>query len=146
MVAEWPTSHDLSARLPAEIPGDAFSAGFSVSLRALLREGPRTPRELIQRSAGGSGHRLLVGSAAQVADDLQAWYEAGTADGFTIMPVDTSVDFENFSRLVAPILQERGRFQRDYPDATLGARFFAHAAAEADAHIPAYDETLAASR
>ncbi|WP_433528210.1 NtaA/DmoA family FMN-dependent monooxygenase [Micromonospora sp. CA-263727] len=108
--------------LPDAIPGDAFSAGFSAATRALIAAGPRTPRELVQRGAGGSGHRLLVGSAEQVADDLQGWYEAGTADGFTVMPADTSVDLENFAELVVPILQRRGLFQREYRHPTLRAR------------------------
>jgi alkanesulfonate monooxygenase SsuD/methylene tetrahydromethanopterin reductase-like flavin-dependent oxidoreductase (luciferase family) len=89
----------------------------------LIAEGPRTPRELVQRGAGGSGHRLLVGSAGQVADDLQSWFEAGTADGFTVMPADTAVDLENFSKLVVPILQERGLFQKEYSHPTLRGRF-----------------------
>ncbi|MFD0448571.1 hypothetical protein ACFQ10_49385 [Streptomyces indonesiensis] len=38
-----------------------------------------------RRSAGGAGHRLLVGSATQVADDFEDWFRGGTADGFTIM-------------------------------------------------------------
>jgi FMN-dependent oxidoreductase (nitrilotriacetate monooxygenase family) len=109
--------------LPETIPAAAFSTGFSVSTRALLTEqGPRTPRELVQRGAGGSGHRLLVGSAEQVADDLQDWFEAGTADGFTIMPADTGVDFENVARLVVPILQRRGLFQTEYTAPTLRGR------------------------
>lgn len=108
--------------LPATIPSGAFSAGFSVSTRALIAEGPRTPRELVQQGAGGAGHRLLVGSATQVADDLQSWFEAGTADGFTVMPADTAIDFENFTRLVVPILQERGLFQKDYHHRTLRGR------------------------
>lgn len=111
------------ADLPGTIPTSAFSTGFGVSTRALLAEdGPKTPRELVQRGAGGSGHRLLVGSAEQVADDLQAWFEAGTADGFTIMPADTSVDLENFVRLVVPVLQERGLFQNQYGAPTLRDR------------------------
>jgi alkanesulfonate monooxygenase SsuD/methylene tetrahydromethanopterin reductase-like flavin-dependent oxidoreductase (luciferase family) len=82
----------------------------------------RAVRELVQRGAGGSGHRLLVGSAEQVADDLQSWFAAGAADGFTVMPADTAVDFENFARLVVPILQERGLFQKDYTAPTLRGR------------------------
>lgn len=111
------------ADLPGTIPTGAFSAGFSVSTRALIHEGPLTPRELVTRGAGGSGHRLVVGSAEQVADDLQEWFEAGTADGFTIMPADTAVDFENFANLVVPILQSRGLFQREYAAPTLRERF-----------------------
>ncbi|WP_278265778.1 NtaA/DmoA family FMN-dependent monooxygenase [Nocardia sp. AG03] len=109
--------------LPETVPAGAFSTGFSVSTRALIAEGPRTPRELIQRGAGGSGHRLVVGSAEQVADDLADWYAAGTADGFTVMPAETAVDLENFATLVVPILQERGLFQRDYTAPTLRERF-----------------------
>jgi alkanesulfonate monooxygenase SsuD/methylene tetrahydromethanopterin reductase-like flavin-dependent oxidoreductase (luciferase family) len=99
-----------------------FSAGFAASTRALIAERSSTPRELVQRSAGGSGHRLLVGSATQVADDLEDWYRAGTADGFTLMPADTAVDFENITRLVVPILQERGLFQKEYTAPTLRER------------------------
>lgn len=112
-----------AADLPDTIPTGAFSTGFSVSTRALIAEGPRTPRELIQQGAGGSGHRLLVGSAEQVADDLADWFAAGTADGFTVMPAETAVDLENFATLVVPILQERGLFQTEYSAPTLRERF-----------------------
>jgi FMN-dependent oxidoreductase (nitrilotriacetate monooxygenase family) len=108
--------------LPDAIPAGAFSAGFSASTRALITESPRTPRELVISGAGGSGHRLLVGSAEQVADDLESWYRAGTADGFTIMPAETAVDLENFATLVVPILQERGLFHRDHRASTLRDR------------------------
>jgi alkanesulfonate monooxygenase SsuD/methylene tetrahydromethanopterin reductase-like flavin-dependent oxidoreductase (luciferase family) len=111
-----------AADLPDAVPGAAFSAGFSASTRALIAERPHTPRELVTGAAGGSGHRLLVGSAEQVADDLESWYRAGTADGFTIMPAETAVDLENFATLVVPILQERGLFRRGYPAPTLRAR------------------------
>lgn len=117
-----PDSPISAADLPASVPGGAFSAGFAVSTRALIEERPITAKELVQRGAGGSGHRLLVGSPEQIADDLQEWFEAGTADGFTIMPADTSVDFENFATLVVPILQGRGLFHREYSAPTLRER------------------------
>jgi FMN-dependent oxidoreductase (nitrilotriacetate monooxygenase family) len=109
--------------LPDANHEQGFSVGFSVSIRALIAERPSTPRELVYRSAGGAGHRLLVGSARKVADDLEDWFRAGTADGFTVMPADTAVDFENFARLVVPILQERGLFQKTYTASTLRERF-----------------------
>ncbi|MET0453068.1 MAG: NtaA/DmoA family FMN-dependent monooxygenase [Mycobacterium sp.] len=108
--------------LPNTPAAQAFSAGFGAAIRALIEEGPRTPRELVVMAAGGSGHRLLVGSAEQVADDLESWYRAGTADGFTIMPAEAVVDLENFAALVVPILQERGLFHREYPASTLRER------------------------
>ncbi|WP_218020999.1 hypothetical protein [Nocardia mikamii] len=114
-----PIAHD---DLPETIPAETFSTGFSESTRALIAAGPRTPRELIERSAGGSGHRPLVGTPEQVADDLQEWFEAGAADGFTIMPAETAVDSENFATGVVPILQRRGLFQQEYREPTLRAR------------------------
>lgn len=108
--------------LPEDPPQEIFSAGFAASTRALIAERPSTPRELVQRSAGGSGHRLLVGSPVQVADDLEEWYREGAADGFTLMPADTSVDFENITRLLVPILQQRGLFQKAYTAPTLRER------------------------
>ncbi|MEU0540373.1 NtaA/DmoA family FMN-dependent monooxygenase [Nocardia sp. NPDC005978] len=109
--------------LPEAIPAGAFSTGFAISTRALIAESPRTPRQLIQGGAGGSGHRLLVGSAEQIADDLADWYAAGAADGFTIMPAETAVDLQAFTGLVVPLLQSRGLFQREYSAPTLRERF-----------------------
>ena len=104
--------------LPPEPVGGA-PEGFQISTRALLATGPLTPRELVYRSAGGGGHRLIVGAPEQIADDLEAWFRAGAADGFTVMPADTAVDFENFARHVVPILQRRGLFHEDYAGPTL---------------------------
>ncbi|WOC11432.1 NtaA/DmoA family FMN-dependent monooxygenase [Gordonia sp. MP11Mi] len=118
--------------LPDEVSGTAFSAGFGRAVRALIAQGPRTPRQIVVGSAGGSGHRLVVGSPERIADDLGEWFTAGAADGFTIMPADTAVDLENFTRLVVPILQERGQFQTDYADPTLRGRLFPIAELGAD--------------
>ena len=115
-----------AADLPAAVPEAAFSIGFAEALRALITVAPRTPRELIVASTGGSGHRLLAGTPEQIADDLIAWHLAGAADGFTIMPADISVDFARFTRDVVPILQRRGAFQREYPSPILRDRLFGH--------------------
>jgi FMN-dependent oxidoreductase (nitrilotriacetate monooxygenase family) len=100
-------------------PAGAGPEGFQLSTRALLAAEPLTARQLIHRSAGGGGHRLVVGAPEQIADDLEAWFLAGSADGFTVMPADTAADFENFARYVVPILQRRGLFHDDYPGPTL---------------------------
>ncbi len=110
--------------LPDIGSGSAFSTGFQLSTRALLAEKPLSARDLVRRTAGGpaGGHRLVIGSPEQIADDLQAWFEAGTADGFTVMYADTPVDFERFARLVVPILVERGLFAPAEPGSTLRER------------------------
>jgi FMN-dependent oxidoreductase (nitrilotriacetate monooxygenase family) len=111
------------AELPPA-PAETSSAGFQVSTRALLAERPLSARELVRHTAGGpaGGHRLVVGSAEQIADDLQAWFEAGTADGFTVMFADTGVDFERFARLVVPALERRGLFRPAEVGTTLRER------------------------
>lgn len=95
------------------------SDGFHRSTKALVAKQPITVRELVTRSAGGAGHRLLAGTPEQIVDDLEHWYRSGAADGFTIMPADTAVDFERFTSEVVPILQRRDLFQRDYAGTTL---------------------------
>ena len=43
-------------------------------------------RQLARHFAGARGHWRIVGTAAQVADELQARFEDGAADGFNVMP------------------------------------------------------------
>jgi FMN-dependent oxidoreductase (nitrilotriacetate monooxygenase family) len=110
--------------LPPAPNGEAGSAGFQVSTRALITESPLSARDLVRRTAGGpaGGHRLVIGSAEQIADDLGDWFLAGAADGFTVMYADTAVDFERFARLVVPILIERGLYRPAGPGVTLRER------------------------
>jgi len=108
--------------LPENPLAEAGSVGFQASTRALLAEQPLSARELA-RHAPGSGHRLLIGTASQIADDLESWWHAGTADGFTIMYADTAVDFDRFARLVVPMLIDRGLFTPASTGTTLRDRF-----------------------
>jgi FMN-dependent oxidoreductase (nitrilotriacetate monooxygenase family) len=110
--------------LPPAPVGEAGSEGFRRSTRALLAEHPLSARELVRRTAGGpaGGHRLVVGSPGRIADDLEEWFRAGAADGFTVMYADTTVDFERFARLVVPALVERGLFRPAEAGTTLRER------------------------
>jgi FMN-dependent oxidoreductase (nitrilotriacetate monooxygenase family) len=129
--------------LPDAPPAEVGSAGFQLSTRALLQERPLSARELVRHTAGGpaGGHRLVVGSAQQIADDLEDWFRSGAADGFTVMFADTSVDFERFARLVVPVLIERGLFRPAEPGVTLRERLGlarpSRHRAEVDTLIPA---------
>jgi FMN-dependent oxidoreductase (nitrilotriacetate monooxygenase family) len=123
-----PADHDLDAPIRLDELTDiaaagAFSVGGLVSTRSLIAEEAVSARDIVRRSAGnGAGHRLVIGSPERIADDLQAWFEAGTADGFTVMYADTTVDFERFARLVVPILIERGLFRPAEVGSTLRDR------------------------
>jgi len=43
-------------------------------------------RQLYQCVATARGHWTIVGTPAQIADQLQLWFENGAADGFNVLP------------------------------------------------------------
>ena len=61
---------------------------------------------------------VLVGTAKQIADQLQEVWEAGGCDGFIVWPTVSPVMFEEFGRLVVPELQKRGLVQAEYAPGT----------------------------
>jgi alkanesulfonate monooxygenase SsuD/methylene tetrahydromethanopterin reductase-like flavin-dependent oxidoreductase (luciferase family) len=86
---------------------------------SLARRENLTIRELIARTIGARGKSVVVGSAAQVADHMQHWFENGAADGFNIMPPFLPGALNDFVDLVIPELQERGLFRTAYAGTTL---------------------------
>ena len=75
--------------------------------------------ELAGRVAAGRTSRTIVGTAQDVADELEAWYSAGAADGFVISPPFLPAALDDFVDEVVPILQEKGVFRRVYEGRTL---------------------------
>lgn len=76
-------------------------------------------RQLARHFAGARGHWRIVGTPAQIADELQARFEGGGADGFNVMPSYFPGELDAFCDLVVPELQRRGLFRRDYEGSTL---------------------------
>lgn len=64
-------------------------------------------------------HPVIVGPAAEAADHMQQWFEAGAVDGFCVSPDIYEDGIDVFVDGVVPILQERGLFHQDYEGATL---------------------------
>ena len=81
--------------------------------------------------------RFLIGTPKQIADVLQAWFEAGV-DGFNITYNVTPGTFVNFIDAVVPELQARGLVQREYAPGTLREKLFGHARLPADHPAAAY--------
>ena len=73
----------------------------------------------MHRLAGARGHQVVVGTPESVADQIQAWHEAGAADGFNVMPPWLTGGFDVFVEEVVPILRGRGLFRTDYSGSTL---------------------------
>ncbi|MGH9887009.1 MAG: NtaA/DmoA family FMN-dependent monooxygenase, partial [bacterium] len=85
---------------------------------------PITMRELAERTALGGGSPLIVGSPAQVADELEAWVDQTGIDGFNLAYVVMPETFTDFVDQVVPELQRRGRLKAAYPSGTLRQKLF----------------------
>lgn len=70
--------------------------------RATLLQGPR-----------------FVGDPEQVADQMQEWFDTGACDGFVLAATHLPGAFEEFVRMVVPVLRRRGVFRTEYTGRTL---------------------------
>ncbi|MFJ9909792.1 NtaA/DmoA family FMN-dependent monooxygenase [Streptomyces sp. NPDC101152] len=64
-------------------------------------------------------HPVVGGPAADIADHMQQWFEAGACDGFSLAIDGYHDGVDAFVDEVVPILQERGLFHLDYEGPTL---------------------------
>lgn len=113
---------DLDAPLPANIRPVEAVQGNRTRYELVMdfaRKENLTVRELLWKLGGGRGHRTFTGTPTQVADDLQAWFENGAADGFNIMAPSMPGGLETFVDEVLPILRSRGLFRDEYVGSTL---------------------------
>ncbi|TLD14855.1 hypothetical protein PspLS_10798 [Pyricularia sp. CBS 133598] len=76
-------------------------------------------------SIGGNGP-LLVGTAAQVADGLEAWIKEADVDGFNFAYAVFPQSFKDIIELLLPELRSRGLFWDDYavPGGTYRENFY----------------------
>jgi hypothetical protein len=61
-------------------------------------------------------------SPAEIADEMEAWYLAGAADGFNLMFPVLPDDWLQFAELVVPELRRRGLTRKEYASGTLRNR------------------------
>jgi FMN-dependent oxidoreductase (nitrilotriacetate monooxygenase family) len=108
----------LDEPLPELPPTEGWQSRQKLFVDLSRREG-LTLGELVGRVAAARGHHVVVGDAVQVADRLQAWFEAGAADGFNILPPTLPDGLTAFNRLVIPELRRRGLFRETYEGSTL---------------------------
>ena len=117
---------DLDKPLPPDIAlpngGNGNHTFFQATL-SLVQGKPHTVRDLIRALAGGGGHRVLVGTPEQIADEIERWFKAGAADGFNLMPDALPSGLQDFVDGVVPLLQQRGLFRREYVGKTLRSHF-----------------------
>ena len=82
------------------------------------REG-LTLRQLGKRFGGSRSHRVLAGTASEIADDLEQWFSERACEGFNVMPPYLPHSLDDFVNGVVPELQRRGLFRREYTGSTL---------------------------
>ncbi|KAA0109703.1 LLM class flavin-dependent oxidoreductase [Mycolicibacterium sp. P9-22] len=109
--------------IPADLLRDPDEAGgsqtfYRVILGIIDREKP-TLGQLLKKLSGGGGHRIVVGTPEQVADDIERWFRFGAADGFNVMPDVLPSGFDDFADHLVPELRRRGLFRTEYDSTTL---------------------------
>ncbi|MER8525041.1 LLM class flavin-dependent oxidoreductase [Mesorhizobium sp. M0814] len=110
----------LDEKLPegTQLPPNGGHTFFKATL-ALARSNDFTVRQLIRALNGSTGHRTIVGTPEQIADDIERWFVAGAADGLNLMPDVLPTGLEVFVDTVVPILRRRGLFRTEYEGRTL---------------------------
>jgi len=90
-------------------------------LKAFAKEN-LTIREIARRISNASPVPVMAGTPTKIADQMEAWYVGGAADGFNPMFPLLPDDWLHFAELVAPELQRRGLTRKEYPMGTLRDR------------------------
>ena len=108
----------LDGPLP-DVPLTNTQQGRQKVVVDMARSEGLTIRQLYMRVATARGHRVAVGTAADIADALEEWYRGGAADGFNIMPQVLPGGLTEFVEQVVPELQRRGLFRTAYEGRTL---------------------------
>ncbi|AQH02723.1 nitrilotriacetate monooxygenase [Burkholderia sp. KK1] len=112
------SAYPLDGPVP-ELPVTESHRSRQKLLLDLARRDNLTVRQLYGHVCNGAGHHTVIGTAAQVADRLQHWFESGAADGFNILPPYLPAGLDDFVDHVIPELQRRGLFRTEYEGTTL---------------------------
>jgi FMN-dependent oxidoreductase (nitrilotriacetate monooxygenase family) len=111
------SGYPLDGPLPPRADGDLELRSLSLqSIEKAEREKP-TIREMYLR-AGITGN-ARVGTAEDIADTMQEWFESNACDGFNITPATLPGGGEEFVEMVLPELRRRGLFRNEYEGKTL---------------------------
>jgi FMN-dependent oxidoreductase (nitrilotriacetate monooxygenase family) len=126
LVSGW-TGVDFS-RLPLdEVVRFEENKAMTSALEAFTIADPDrqwTVREIAKHAAIGGRGPVVVGSAREVADEMQAWVAETDIDGFNLAYAVTPETFEDVVDLVVPELQERGVYKREYALGTLREKLY----------------------
>ena len=90
----------------------------------LKAERPPQVRDLLEFSPSGARSPIFVGSAVEVADQIEQWVRATDIDGFNLVRTVMPESLEAIIDLLVPELQSRGLFKTAYREGTLREKLF----------------------
>jgi FMN-dependent oxidoreductase (nitrilotriacetate monooxygenase family) len=111
------SGYPLDAPVPEDALGTQEHRSMSIQLVEWVRKEQPTIRELYLRS--GITGSARIGTASDIADVMQEWFEASACDGFNITPATLPGGGEDFVAMVVPELRRRGLFRTEYEGGTL---------------------------
>jgi FMN-dependent oxidoreductase (nitrilotriacetate monooxygenase family) len=113
------SDYPLDGPLPQGLPQPLNGRGRWAQLVNLAHRENLSIRELFLRFQAVQGHRIVVGTPADIADQIEDWFVNEGADGFNLKPSLIPDSLDDFVNLVVPELQRRGIFRKEYKFSTL---------------------------
>ncbi|MFM1814371.1 MAG: hypothetical protein RLZ98_1066 [Pseudomonadota bacterium] len=112
------TSADPEGPLPA-IDVEKLTQSRAVGVVETARKQGLSVRQVYEMLVVSKGHNQIIGTAGDIVDTMQEWFEGGGCDGYNIMPPMMPNGLDDFVELVVPELQRRGLFRTAYRGFTL---------------------------
>ncbi|MFC3057971.1 LLM class flavin-dependent oxidoreductase [Paenirhodobacter populi] len=112
------SGHDPDGPVP-DLPETNGGKSRQHLLVDLARRDNLSIAELARRTAGARGHWQVVGTASDIADQIEERFLNGGADGFNVMPPTLPGGLDDFIAQVLPELRRRGLARTEYEAQTL---------------------------
>ena len=114
------TTIDPDAPFPPGLLNDAPKTSFGASIYKMAAEAPgATFRAVAQKLSALPGGLDFTGTPEGLAHLITGWWDAGAADGFTLMPNVLPGQLAAFVDHVVPLLQRQGIARTEYAGTTL---------------------------
>lgn len=108
---------DLSRYALTDTVADLLERAAPPASTAQVLTGAPDPSWTFEKLLRWAANRHVVGTPSQVADEIDAWHDAGI-DGLNLTYLSSPGSFADFVDHVRPLLVERGTMRREYEDGT----------------------------
>lgn len=113
------SKYDVDGPMP-DLSGDVVGiASFRKNIADIAARDNLTVRQTYEKILPSMGHVTFLGTAEQVADQMEEWFTKGACDGFNIAAPVMPYSLEQIVGLLIPELQRRGLFRTEYTGRTL---------------------------